>query len=386
MKHAFAIVALFALVGQATAQAPTLAERRQDLAQAKRLATIASARANRLLEQATRERNAAARAAADERALAARVAASVADLAAAVRRAALIDRLLAAQRERLAEQRAPVARLLAALQSYAARPALVAAAQPGSVDDLVHVRAVLAGALPVIEARTAGVRADLAATRRLRASAVRAAAALRGSRARLDADRVALAALEARHRGRAAALDRDALSEADVALAMGERARDLVDQMADDDAGQMTEEALARLPGPIARPLSPGSVPPRPPRGVYRLPVRGRVVTGFGELSDAGYRARGLTLAVTAEAAVRAPAAGVVRFARPFRGYGVIVVIDHGDGWTSLLTGLGRAVVRTGDRVAVGQPIGRAGRGAAPTVTVELRRRGRPMDAAALVG
>lgn len=386
MKRAFTILSVCFLVGHAAAQAPTLGERRTSLAEAKRAAAIASARADRLSAAAAREQGAAARAAADERALAARVAASAADLAAAGARAALIDRLLAAQRERLAEQQAPVARLLAALQSYAARPAIVAAVQPGSVDDLVHVRAVLGGTLPVIAARTAGVRAELAETRRLRAGAVLAARALRDGRARLEADRAALAALEARHRGRALALGRDALSEGDRALAMGERARDLVDQLADEDAGVATAADLARLPAPVARPLAPGSVPPGAPHGLYRLPVRGRVVTGFGELADAGYRARGLTLAVAPGAAVAAPAGGTVRYARPFRGFGGIVVIDHGGGWTSLLTGLARTTVRAGDRVASGQRVGSAARGSEPTVTVELRRRGRPIDAAALVG
>lgn len=386
MKRAVTILATCALVGHAAAQAPSLGERRASLATAKQAASIASARADRLLAAAAREQDAAAKAAADERALAARVAASAADLAAAGARAALIDRLLAEQRARLAEGQAPVARLLAALQSFATRPAIVAAAQPGSVDDLVHVRAVLGGALPVIEARTARVRAELAETRRLRAGAVLAAEALTQGRARLEADRVALAALEARHRGRAAALGRDALSEGDRALAMGERARDLVDQLATDDAGVATVAELARLPGPVGRSLSPGSVPPAAPDGLYRLPVKGRVVTGFGELSDAGYRARGVTLAVVPGAPVWSPTGGTVRYARPFRGYGGIVVIDHGDGWTSLVTGLGSASVRVGDRVAAGQRIGSAGSGEEPTVTVELRRRGRPIDAAALVG
>jgi len=386
VKRPLVLLSILCLVGSAHAQVPSLAERRAGLAQAKRAADVAATRAAGLLAAAGRERDAAARAAAEERALAARVAASVADLRASGARAALIERLLAEQRARLAEQQAPVARLLAALQSLAVRPAIVSAVQPGSVDDLVHVRAVLGGALPVVAARTADVRADLAETRRLRAGAALAAQALRDGRARLEADRAALAAAEARHRGRADALGRDALSEGDRALALGERARDLVDQLDVAGAGEAVVADLARLPGPVPRPLAPGSVPPAFARGVYRLPVDGRLVTGFGELSDGGFRARGLTLAVAADAPVTAPAGGVVRFARPFRGYGEIVVIDHGDGWTSLVTGLGGTNVRAGDRVAPGQRIGSAAVGEEPRVTVELRRRGRPIDVVPLLG
>jgi septal ring factor EnvC (AmiA/AmiB activator) len=97
-------------------------------------------------------------------------------------------------------------------------------------------------------------------------------------------------------------------------------------------------------------------------------------------------RARGLTFAVRPAAPVIAPATGTVRYVRPFRDYGTIVIIDHGAGWTTLITGLAGAVVVPGQRVVAGAPLGSARRGDDPQVTVELRRRGRPMDIVALLG
>jgi septal ring factor EnvC (AmiA/AmiB activator) len=153
----------------------------------------------------------------------------------------------------------------------------------------------------------------------------------------------------------------------------------------------VTAAQLAILPGPLPRPLASGSVVPPPPPPVYRLPVEGRLVTGFGEMSDSGVRARGLTFVVRPGAGVRAPAGGTVRYARVFRDYGRILILDHGDGWTSLLTGMADLLVEPGATVTAGQPVGRAGRtgGAAgdpARVTVELRRRGRPVDMTALTG
>ncbi|MEH3157703.1 MAG: peptidoglycan DD-metalloendopeptidase family protein [Sphingomonas taxi] len=377
-------LALIALTLPAHSQ--TLADQRQRLAAAKRDAAIAARKADDLTARAARERDAADRARAQEAALAARVAAAEANLAAARARQAIVTRLLATQQDRLGIQQAPVARLLAALTALARRPAVVAIAQPGSVDDLVHVRAVLGGALPVVQQRTDAVRRQIARTRALEADAALAAAALRQGRARLDGDRLALAKVEAAHRARADALGRDAMSESDRALALGERARDLVDSLGQGDAAQATAADLAALPGPLPRPLAPGTVPPARAAGVYRLPVRGRPVIGLDAVSDAGVRARGLTFAVARGAAVRAPAAGTVRYARPFRGYGGIVIIDHGDGWTSLVTGLGRIAVAPGTPVAAGAPLGRAAEGEDPRITVELRRRGRPMDIVALLG
>ena len=383
-----AVAALLAAAGAAFAQgndASPVAAAQRRLIDTKRAAAAAARRASELAAAADAERDAADRARREEQALAARVTAAEAELATAAARVALVERLLADQRAKLGVAQDPVARLLAALQTLARRPAIVAFAQPGSVGDLVHVRAVLGSALPAVRQRTAGIRADLIETRRLKASAALAAEALRKGRIRLEADRVALAELEAAHRRRGAELGRGALGESDRALALGERARDLVDGMADTRTAQATAASLFALAGPVPRPLAPGSRPPAPPRGVYRRPVTGDLIVGFDELSHSGVRSRGLTFATRAGARVVAPAGGIVRYAHRFRGYGMIVILDHGQGWSSLLTGLGVLAVKPGDRIAAGATIGAAPR-EEPQITVELRRRGRPVDAAALMG
>ena len=68
-----------------------------------------------------------------------------------------------------------------------------------------------------------------------------------------------------------------------------------------------------------------------------------------------------------------------------YRGYGNILIIDHDAGWTSLITNMATIRVAVGDRVVQGAPVGQSGSDD-PTVTVELRRNGRPIDIAALIG
>ncbi|WP_335337805.1 MULTISPECIES: murein hydrolase activator EnvC family protein [Sphingomonas] len=388
MGRGLVVAALLAVAGGVTAQTNDTAEVASEQARlvaAKRDAAIAARRAAKLTAAATQERNAADKARREEQALAARVTAAEANLATASARVALVDRLLTDQRAKLGRAQAPVARLLAALESLARRPTIVAVAQPGSVDDLVHVRAVLGSALPVVRQRTEAVRIELAETHRLQFSATLAVKVLADSRARLENDRVALASLEARHRQRSQRLGRGALSESDRALALGERARDLVDGMAATTNAKATAASLIALAGPIPRPIALGTTPPAPPSGVYRTPVAGKLVTGFDEVSDSGVRSRGLTFATAPRARVVAPAAGTVRYVRRFRGYGTIVIIDHADGWTSLITGLAAAISKPGDRIAMGAPLGTAP-SEAPRITVELRRQGRPVDAASLMG
>lgn len=363
------------------------------LAAAKAQAAAAQARADKLEAAAAAERDEVRRAQAQEAAVAARIQRAEADISAAQARIALIRTQLDRQHNGLAAQQAPIARLLAALQSLARRPVVVSLAQPGSVSDLVHVRVVLATVSPVVRARTAALRGQLERTRRLEEGQRLAVKSLADGRAALEAQRLALARLEADHRLRSRALGRDALFESDRAIALGERARDLVDLMARASDGANVRAELESLPAPLPRPLRPGeaALPVDATAGpapvpAYRLPVTGKLLTGLGELSDAGVRSRGLTIAASAGAQVIAPAAGRVLYARRFRGYGVVVILDHGGGWTSLIAELADASVRVGDQVGQGAPIGHAAAGDAPRVTVELRRRDRAIDIARLLG
>ena len=375
------------LLASATAAPDPIDIERSRLTAARKEAVSAAARARDLERRAAQEQNAVARARAEEGAVAARIRRAEADVTAARARVAIVEALLARQRAELGERQQPVARLVAALASLARRPAAAAIVQPGSVSDLVHVRAVLGSTLPAVRRETAALRTALSDTRQLRADVALAATALDDSRAALVDERQKLAALQARHAAAALQFNRDALLASDRAIAMGEEARDIIDRMAAIGATRATLSELAALPCPPARPgSSPVTAPGTATPPAYRLPVRGTLVTGLGEVSANGVRARGLTLAVPRGATVVAPAAGQVVFARPFRGFGTIVVIDHGADWNTLVTGLGTATVKRGSAVAAGQAIGRAPRQSdTPEITVELRRRGQPMDIAALL-
>lgn len=378
-RRALALIALL-LLGAAR---PVSVDRRAELATANAARRAADARAAVLQASAEAERDEARRAAKQEAAVAARIAGAEAAITAAQARTAIVDRMLIDQRARLAVSQRPVTRLVAALQAMARRPAVLALAAPGSTDDLVHVRAVLGTLVPVVRQRSSAIRADIARTRALRADAALAHRSLAGARGRMQAERLALARLEGEHRLKSRALGRTALFESDRALALGEQARTLIEGMTADADAAATARDLATLDGPLPR---AGDALPLPVAGAYRLPVAGRVVEGLGELSPAGVRARGITLETAGEAPVVAPAAGRVLFARRFRGYGLVVIIDHGKGWSSALTGLGAVAVAPGAVVPQGGLVGHAQAGVKARIGVELRRRGAPVDAAQLVG
>ncbi|SFR96053.1 murein hydrolase activator EnvC family protein [Sphingomonas jatrophae] len=383
MRRAAALLLLVA----APALGQTIAEQARALIAAKRAAAAAQQRSAELEREARAAKGKAARLAAQVRAVGARIRSAEAEIDAARARVAIVEARRAAQRARLAQGRAPLARLAAALQTLARRPPGFALVQPGSVDDVIHVRALLSASLPVVEARTAALRAEVAEADRLAMQAAAAAATLGAGQARLGEERAALARLEAGARARAVQLADGALFQIDRATALGEKARDIVDLMEELGVQAEVRARLRSLPGPALRPPLPGLVAlapaPAGPPGGYRLPVAGRVVTGLGETARSGVRAKGITIATAPSARIVAPAAGRVAFAGPFRGYGAIVILDHGGGWTTLVAGLASASVRAGGRIAAGAPLGRAP-AEEPRITLELRRHDRPVDALAL--
>lgn len=382
--------ALLALLALPLLASASLGDERAALVKARQDAAEADRRALALERDAAGAEDLAAQARARSTAVAARIQAAEAGIAAANARVAIVGAMQRAQAARLAEKQGPLIRLTAALQLMTRRPALVTLARPGSTADLVHVRALLASVMPVVRERTAGLRAEVARGRALKRSADLAATSLRDGRARLEGERLQLARLEAAERARARRFANSAMFEADRATALGEEARDLTTLMGEIEGQAGIAARLARLPGPVLRPDRPGDVAApqasarvqrNPP---YRLPVIGEVVSGLGEVSAEGVRARGLTIATAPGAIAVAPTRGRVAFAAPYRGYGRIVIIDHGEGWTTLITGLDALDVGVGEAVERGSPLGRAGT-SRPRVTVELRRAGRPIDITPLV-
>lgn len=402
MRRALApALLLLAVAGGAFAQSDVFdpeaiaAREREQLVTAKQQSAAALARSAALETEARAAGNEADRLKIRSAALAARIQAAEADISAGEARVALVGRRLAAQHARLAEQQQPLLELTASLQQLSRQPPVSVLAQPGSLTEMVHARAVLDAVMPVIAQRTAGVRRELASLRTTRRQQQIALAALSASKAQLATRRDELTRLENEGRLRSRDLMSSARLESDRALGLGEKARDIVDLMDTLETDAAVRAELAGLSGPVPRPGDPssGTVAAAPPpttdqpltRGAYRLPVVGRMIAGLGEVDDSGVRSRGITIAAQPGGQVVAPAPGRVSFAGDYRGYGKIVIIDHGGGWTSLLTGMIGLSASVGDSVAAGAPIGRAGSDDAH-ITVELRRAGRPVDIASMLG
>jgi len=124
-------------------------------------------------------------------------------------------------------------------------------------------------------------------------------------------------------------------------------------------------------------------------RGALAAPVDASIAQRFGRVVDPQFQTEtlrnGVDFAAPAGAPVRSVGRGIVRFAGWFRGYGRIVIIDHGDAYHTVSGHLDEIHVRVDDTVVAGQAIGTVGETgslAGPSLYFELRRNGSPIDPA----
>jgi len=129
---------------------------------------------------------------------------------------------------------------------------------------------------------------------------------------------------------------------------------------------------------------TPGSTPRAPSmaaRHQFVWPARGMLTSRYG------WRRRrhhdGIDISADRGAPIVAARNGIVVYAGWYHAYGRTVIIDHGNGWTTLYGHASSIAVRSGQSVSAGQLIARVGctgRCTGPHLHFEIRVNGRAMD------
>jgi septal ring factor EnvC (AmiA/AmiB activator) len=183
--------------------------------------------------------------------------------------------------------------------------------------------------------------------------------------------------LEAQTRSREQTLARLASSISDK---QSERKKLVTDRERLEQLLQEVEASLADMPTPDE------SQPFETQHGKLPWPSRGKVITGYGESLHGGrLRHNGLLLSAAREAEIEAVHHGRVVFANWLRGFGLMVIVDHGGGYMSLYGRNSSLLKSPGDWVRTGEPIaiaGDSGGNFGYTLYFEIRRKGKPQNPA----
>ncbi|NNH58889.1 murein hydrolase activator EnvC [Rhizobium laguerreae] len=319
-------------------------------------------------------------------------------------------------RRSLHERRGLLAEVLAALQRMGRNPPPALLVTPD--DALASVRsAILLGAVvPGIRKETDKLAADLASLAALQTASAAEKTSLtatmtngieeerrmdlllaendklsRSNAAELEAERKRseeLAGKATSLEGLVASMESEIASVRDAAAAA---------RQAEENRKLLTDEQRAQ-----AKALADSGVPdknriaPAYPFGELKakleVPVTGDILRQFGDADGTGHEAMGMTVATNPETVVTAPADGLVVFAGSFRSYGQMIILDAGDGYHLVLSGMDTINTRQGKFVFSGEPLAVMGakRVASatalaletnrPTLYIEFRKDGKPVD------
>ncbi len=314
------------------------------------------------------------------------------------------------RRAALAEKRAQMGSTLGALQRLSLHPPELLAVLPQPPEQSVRGALVLRGLVVPLERRARTLNEELQQMQAVEAEILRqrqrievASRSLAGERRQIETLLRRKQELEKRLEDE----ERQADARAQRLAGQARDVRDLLDRMIreriaeearkrEEEERRRAEEAqraaaAASAGGPSAIPsarIGSGNQGSAAISGGARtFPAAGRILASYGQTNDAGTAERGITIQVREGALVVAPAAGTVLFAGPFRGYGLILIVEHPGGYHSLVAGLARIDARVGRPVAAGEPIAVAGSTTTPgqgpgtgAVYFELRRQGQPVN------
>ena len=150
---------------------------------------------------------------------------------------------------------------------------------------------------------------------------------------------------------------------------------------------QQQQQQLEKLLAELRRATEATPFDPNDPfaklRGRLSWPVAGKVELGYGDTIAGGLRSNGIEIAADRGANVRAVHEGRVIFADWLSGRGLLIILDHGNGYLSLyghneqLFKQAGATVRAGEAIATA---GDSGGRARPGLYFEMRRAGKPVN------
>jgi len=125
----------------------------------------------------------------------------------------------------------------------------------------------------------------------------------------------------------------------------------------------------------------------KPKKGILALPVQGKLISGYGRHKNTDFNTytfnSGIDISAPLGQVVHAAGSGEVIYTGSIKGYGQIIIIDHGGRITTLYAHLSKILIDIGDKVKKGQIVGQVGDSGGVSSTrlhFEVRVEGKPTD------
>lgn len=312
---------------------------------------------------------------------------------------------------RLSERGDQFSGVVMALTRMSRVPTEALIVQPMAPEDMVRSAILLRAAVPQLERTAQSLRDDLDGLRFARARVEERRTVLDRAADALRTEQINLKKLynrKAATRAEAISKNRAALSQMRELAKKASSLRDLLSKI------EQSRSELAALSGAGARQTSLSARENITPhkqntyitapaleggtellgsiskaRGQLPFPVVGRVIGLYGQDLGSGLSRKGISIETRGGAQVISPFDGKVVFSGPFRGYGQLLIIDHGEGYHSLLAGLANIDAQLGNPVLAGEPVGTMLEATqdggqktddAPVLYVEFRRNNEPVN------
>lgn len=285
-----------------------------------------------------------------------------------------------------------IIKLVSVLQNLAIKPTETMIVQPLQPIDIIRSISLIRDSIPYIESSAKSIKEDLSKLASLRATIQSQYSRIAMVRNTLDNEHSKIQDLHKKRVLLKKETEIEGKKAASRAEKLAEQADDLKDllkalgkEKAESEKNQKTslktnpnlsfktpeDSSIGTVNDKISFANAKGSLPP---------PVRGNIITVYGEVTKTGSHARGITIKTRSNAQVIAPFDGVVLFAGSFRGYGQLLIIEHGDGYHTLLAGMDKIDVNVNQGLLAGEPIGLMSKEKEPSLYLELRKNGQPVN------
>lgn len=308
----------------------------------------------------------------------------------------LLEKDLTQAQETFSKEDAYLITLLAALQNLALKPTESLLVQPLSPVEIIRSAMILRETVPYLENNAAHLRNKLQDIIQKREKIEKQIAEISKQKTILQSEHARMEQLvrkKSRLRTSVEIKSEQTKKNVDKLASQAQDLRDLLSKLEKQRLEKERKEAerrrkleekqsddLIKSQSPVITNIASGFAKAK---GSLPLPARGNITTRYGEQKLKGVSSKGLTIATRSKAQVISPFDGAVIFAGPFRGYGDMIIVEHGDGYLSLLAGLGSIDVELGQMLLAGEPVGQMPETSDAELYVEIRKDNHPINPAA---